>query len=204
MYLCSYLKCIKKFLSSACLTFYNFCSQKVENDAKDPIVARKIQKADREKLRRDRLNEQFLELGKALGKFIFWLVYCNLCSKLASINRYSTFAANDKKSTTNEEQFWSKQLVLMFRLYGNLSSVLFFLWLWVSGSVDFIEKFYYAWIMILFLVRVWIWIEDNFLLYTGCSKNCLISSTQIPGQVLVLLWVNFSWGMKCGNLNLRI
>nr|QOJ43676.1 bHLH transcription factor [Dracaena cambodiana] len=41
-------------------------SRKVENDAKDPIAARKIQKADREKLRRDRLNEQFMELGKAL------------------------------------------------------------------------------------------------------------------------------------------
>ncbi|ONK57104.1 uncharacterized protein A4U43_C10F16660 [Asparagus officinalis] len=41
-------------------------SQRVGNSAKDPSSARKIQKADREKLRRDRLNEQFLELGKAL------------------------------------------------------------------------------------------------------------------------------------------
>lgn len=41
-------------------------SQIVENDSKDPLAARKIQKADREKLRRDRLNEQFLELGKTL------------------------------------------------------------------------------------------------------------------------------------------
>ncbi|KAL5712136.1 hypothetical protein ACHQM5_014336 [Ranunculus cassubicifolius] len=32
----------------------------------DPIAARKVQKADREKLRRDRLNEQFLDLGTAL------------------------------------------------------------------------------------------------------------------------------------------
>ncbi|EXC35353.1 hypothetical protein L484_026678 [Morus notabilis] len=32
----------------------------------DPIAARKVQKADREKLRRDRLNEHFLELGNAL------------------------------------------------------------------------------------------------------------------------------------------
>lgn len=29
--------------------------------------ARKTQKADREELRRDRLNEQFLELGNILG-----------------------------------------------------------------------------------------------------------------------------------------
>ncbi|KAF5738121.1 transcription factor bHLH [Tripterygium wilfordii] len=35
-------------------------------DAKDPVAARKVQKADREKLRRDRLNEQFLELGNTL------------------------------------------------------------------------------------------------------------------------------------------
>ncbi|CAL1361165.1 unnamed protein product [Linum trigynum] len=34
--------------------------------AKDPIAARKVQKADREKLRRDRLNEQFIELGQTL------------------------------------------------------------------------------------------------------------------------------------------
>ncbi|KAL9260967.1 Transcription factor bHLH121-like protein [Drosera capensis] len=37
-----------------------------ETEDKDPVAARKVQKADREKLRRDRLNEQFLELGKAL------------------------------------------------------------------------------------------------------------------------------------------
>lgn len=33
----------------------------------DPIAARKVQKADREKLRRDRLNENFFELGSTLG-----------------------------------------------------------------------------------------------------------------------------------------
>ncbi|KAL3515024.1 hypothetical protein ACH5RR_021926 [Cinchona calisaya] len=33
---------------------------------KDSIAARKVQKADREKLRRDRLNEQFAELGNTL------------------------------------------------------------------------------------------------------------------------------------------
>ncbi|GFY88010.1 basic helix-loop-helix (bHLH) DNA-binding superfamily protein [Actinidia rufa] len=41
--------------------------KKHEVEVKDPIAARKFQKADREKLRRDRLNEQFLELGNALG-----------------------------------------------------------------------------------------------------------------------------------------
>lgn len=45
-----------------------FCS---EAEVKDSTAARKIQKADREKLRRDRLNEQFIELGNALGKFVF-------------------------------------------------------------------------------------------------------------------------------------
>ncbi|GLT82645.1 hypothetical protein SLE2022_010040 [Rubroshorea leprosula] len=40
--------------------------QKPEVEVKDPIAARKVQKADREKLRRDRLNEQFLELGSTL------------------------------------------------------------------------------------------------------------------------------------------
>jgi hypothetical protein len=34
----------------------------------DCTPARKTQKADREKLRRDRLNEQFVELGNILGK----------------------------------------------------------------------------------------------------------------------------------------
>ncbi|KAK4791385.1 hypothetical protein SAY86_031798 [Trapa natans] len=37
-----------------------------ESDVIDPITARKVQKADREKLRRDRLNEHFLELGNLL------------------------------------------------------------------------------------------------------------------------------------------
>lgn len=38
----------------------------VEVEAKDASDARKVQKADREKLRRDRLNEQFVELGNVL------------------------------------------------------------------------------------------------------------------------------------------
>ncbi|KAF8012625.1 hypothetical protein BT93_I0706 [Corymbia citriodora subsp. variegata] len=37
-----------------------------EADVRDPVAARKVQKADREKLRRDRLNEHFLELGSTL------------------------------------------------------------------------------------------------------------------------------------------
>lgn len=37
-----------------------------ETESKDPVAARKVQKADREKLRRDRLNEQFSELGNTL------------------------------------------------------------------------------------------------------------------------------------------
>ncbi|KAE8719114.1 bHLH121 protein [Hibiscus syriacus] len=41
-------------------------SQRVEGEPKDCTAARKLQKADREKLRRDRLNEHFLELGSAL------------------------------------------------------------------------------------------------------------------------------------------
>ncbi|GAB2282831.1 hypothetical protein Dimus_017367 [Dionaea muscipula] len=40
--------------------------QKPEAETKDPAAVRKVLKADREKLRRDRVNEQFLELGKAL------------------------------------------------------------------------------------------------------------------------------------------
>ncbi|XP_021907853.1 transcription factor bHLH121-like isoform X1 [Carica papaya] len=38
----------------------------VKVEVKDPITARKVQKADREKLRRDQLNEQFLELANTL------------------------------------------------------------------------------------------------------------------------------------------
>ncbi|CAA0816784.1 Transcription factor bHLH121 [Striga hermonthica] len=38
----------------------------MEAEAIDSITARKVQKADREKLRRDRLNEHFMELGNTL------------------------------------------------------------------------------------------------------------------------------------------
>ncbi|XP_035833443.1 transcription factor bHLH121-like isoform X2 [Helianthus annuus] len=40
-----------------------------EVEVKDTNEARKVQKADREKLRRDRLNEQFIELGNVLGQY---------------------------------------------------------------------------------------------------------------------------------------
>ncbi|KAL8168061.1 hypothetical protein V2J09_009560 [Rumex salicifolius] len=40
--------------------------QRPDEDGKDPVAARKVQKADREKLRRDRLNEHFMELGNAV------------------------------------------------------------------------------------------------------------------------------------------
>lgn len=48
----------------------NFCfdSQGLESEVKDSVAVRKSEKADREKLRRDRLNEHFIELGDALGK----------------------------------------------------------------------------------------------------------------------------------------
>ncbi|CAK9162062.1 unnamed protein product [Ilex paraguariensis] len=39
---------------------------RLESEVTHSIAARKVQKADREKLRRDRLNEQFTELGNAL------------------------------------------------------------------------------------------------------------------------------------------
>ena len=42
-------------------------SQRSELELNDCLSARKIQKADREKLRRDRLNEHFVELGNVVG-----------------------------------------------------------------------------------------------------------------------------------------
>lgn len=56
-------------------------------ETKDPIVARKVQKADREKLRRDRLNEHFLELGNTLGKAesIFYYSFGTTCFTITTI-----------------------------------------------------------------------------------------------------------------------
>jgi len=42
-------------------------SQRAECKAQGSTSARKVQKADREKMRRDKLNEQFQDLGNALG-----------------------------------------------------------------------------------------------------------------------------------------
>lgn len=36
----------------------------------EPVNARKVHKADREKLRRNRINEQFVELASVLGSFV--------------------------------------------------------------------------------------------------------------------------------------
>lgn len=45
-----------------------FHRQRPEAEVNDPVAVRKVQKADREKLRRDRLNDHFQELGSAIGK----------------------------------------------------------------------------------------------------------------------------------------
>ena len=47
--------------------------QRSEVEPLDCTAARKTQKADREKLRRDRFNVQFVELGNILGKSNFTL-----------------------------------------------------------------------------------------------------------------------------------
>lgn len=57
------------------LWWITVCSQRPEGETKDCLTARKIQKADREKLRRDRLNEQFLELGNVLGTIIVYTLF---------------------------------------------------------------------------------------------------------------------------------
>ncbi|XP_076930673.1 transcription factor bHLH121-like [Bidens hawaiensis] len=44
----------------------NQSREMTEDEAKDANEARKVQKADHEKLRRDKLNEQFIELGNVL------------------------------------------------------------------------------------------------------------------------------------------
>lgn len=51
---------------------------------KDSVAARKTQKADREKLRRDRLNEHFSELGNVLGEYtlVFIFLVVSLTQKL--------------------------------------------------------------------------------------------------------------------------
>jgi len=46
-------------------------SQRTECKAQGPFSTSKVQKADREKMRRDKLNEQFQELGNTLGMMLF-------------------------------------------------------------------------------------------------------------------------------------
>jgi hypothetical protein len=47
-------------------------SQRIECKGQGSTAVRKVQKADREKMRRDKLNEQFQELGNALGNAVFF------------------------------------------------------------------------------------------------------------------------------------
>lgn len=54
---------------NSCSLYYH--SQRTECQAQSSTAARKVQKADREKMRRDKLNEQFQELGNALGNAVF-------------------------------------------------------------------------------------------------------------------------------------
>lgn len=66
------LSCYSRFICFNLSVFFSFVvgfadRQRPEVEVKDPNAARKVQKADREKLRRDRLNEHFIELGNALG-----------------------------------------------------------------------------------------------------------------------------------------
>lgn len=48
----------------------NSYRQRDDVKADDAISPRKVQKADRERLRRDKLNEQFQELGNIVGKIM--------------------------------------------------------------------------------------------------------------------------------------
>jgi len=51
----------------------------------DCTAARRTQKADREKLRRDRLNEQFVALGNILGKSNFTIIGEKIVNFLCSL-----------------------------------------------------------------------------------------------------------------------
>ncbi|CAN6842453.1 unnamed protein product, partial [Brassica oleracea] len=52
--------------SSSSISFFFFRPEKVVEVKKESVSCPNIQKADREKIRREKLNEQFLELGDAL------------------------------------------------------------------------------------------------------------------------------------------
>ena len=50
-------------------SFFGDCSPAMDNNVNaDRLPTRRSIKADREKMRRDKLNEQFLELASSLGK----------------------------------------------------------------------------------------------------------------------------------------
>jgi hypothetical protein len=58
-----------------CCFYIYLCSQGPEVELKDCISARKMQKAGQEKLRRCRVNEQFVELANVVGNNTT-LFYC--------------------------------------------------------------------------------------------------------------------------------
>lgn len=59
-----------KFFSLFHLFFYFFFRpEKMVEVKKEPVSS--LKKADRERIRRDKLNEQFLELGNALGIYLY-------------------------------------------------------------------------------------------------------------------------------------
>lgn len=60
---------------------------------KDAVAARKVQKADREKLRRDRLNEQFVELGNVLGNISLLSIYLLLCARSVCAYLFSPYVS---------------------------------------------------------------------------------------------------------------
>ena len=53
---------------SVSLLYFCDCSLAVGGNVNDRLSARRSLKADREKIRRDKLNEQFSELASSLGK----------------------------------------------------------------------------------------------------------------------------------------
>ncbi|XP_061341645.1 transcription factor bHLH121 isoform X2 [Gastrolobium bilobum] len=74
----------------------------------DCTAARKTQKADREKLRRDRLNEQFVELGNILGDTIQLLKdltsqVSKLKDEYATLNEESRELAQEKNDLREEK-----------------------------------------------------------------------------------------------------
>ena len=64
------LRCIWSEIFSR-LAFRLINSQRTECKTQGPFSTSKVQKADREKMRRDKLNEQFQELGNTLGMMLF-------------------------------------------------------------------------------------------------------------------------------------